>query len=165
MKTTLTAKYIWLGVLGTVDLFFVHPSINLLYVMFGAIAFDFVTGFAKAKFKKQQRTSEGFRRTLVKILQYIPSVAIYVAAELVPGQRDNLQKVAGWITMFILYIEITSIMENLYEIDSKSKIAKYVYRPALRILKLGLENNAIEQAASKLRTSAPNDQELKNKNQ
>ena len=52
---------------------------------------------------------------------------------------------------FILYIEITSILENLYKVDGTSSIAKYIYKPLLTILKFGLENNPILDAADKLK--------------
>jgi hypothetical protein len=52
--------------------------------------------------------------------------------------------------LFIIYIEVTSIFENLYAIDNTSMISKYLYKPVLVILKFGIENNAVVKAADKI---------------
>lgn len=152
MKTVLftTPKLLWGGVTLFIDLI-VSPSFELLGFVLGAIALDFVTGVTKAKFKKEARTSDGYRKTIVKVMQYIiPVVIIWVASFRVPHYQSALQQVAGWVMLFIIYIEVTSTFENLYEIDKKSVIAKYLYRPALKILKFGITHNPVVDAAKKI---------------
>lgn len=151
-KTVLfsTAKIFWGGTLLFIDVI-TAPSFNMLFVVLGAIALDFITGIAKAKSKKVARTSEGFRKTVVKLMQYlVPILALWVASKRVPGYETTLKEISGWLMLFITYIEVTSIFENLYEIDNKTVISKFVYKPALRLLKFGIENNPVTKAAEEL---------------
>ena len=125
-----TAKIFWGVTLLFIDVL-IHPSFNMFFVVLGAILLDFITGIAKAKFQKIARTSEGYRRTVVKLMQYIvPILVIWIASKRVPGYEATLKEIGGWLMLFITYIEVTSIFENLYEIDKKSVIGKYVYKPA-----------------------------------
>lgn len=152
IQTTLfsTAKIFWGGTLLFIDVM-IHPSFNMFFVVLGAILLDFITGIAKAKFQKIARTSEGYRRTVVKLMQYIvPILVIWIASKRVPGYESTLKEIGGWLMLFITYIEATSIFENLYDIDKKSVISKYVYKPALKLLKFGIENNPVTKAAEQL---------------
>lgn len=151
MSTTLlTAKITWAAILLWFD-FFMAPSFNLFGVVLAVMAIDLVTGLTKAKFKKIERTSEGLRKTIVKLMQYIiPIFIFWGAGRFIPEYKDRLQQASGWVMMFIIYIEVTSIFENLYEIDKKSIISKFLYKPALKILKFGIENNAVTAAAEKV---------------
>lgn len=143
-------KFLWGGILLGIDLM-INPSFKLFSVVLILIALDFITGITKAKFKKNARTSEGYRKTIVKVLQYIvPILVLWIAGRYIPEQKATLQSCSGYVMMFILYIEATSIFENLYEIDKTSMIAKYLYRPALVLLKVGIEKNAVTEAAKKV---------------
>lgn len=152
IQTTLfsTAKIFWGGTLLFIDIM-IHPSFNMFFVVLGAILLDFITGIAKARFHKVARTSEGYRKTVVKLMQYIvPILVIWIASKRVPGYEKTLKEIGGWLMLFITYVEVTSIFENLYEIDKKSVIGKYVYKPALKILKFGIEHNPVTAAADKI---------------
>lgn len=143
-------KLLWGGVMLFIEVI-TKPTLGLMYVVAGAIVLDFLTGVAKAVMKKEARTSEGYRKTVIKFMQYIiPIVLLWLASYRIPNYKQSLQEMAGWLMLFVLYIEFTSIMENLYEIDKKSVIAKYLYRPALKILKFGIHNNPVTKAADKL---------------
>lgn len=147
---TMNPKLIWGGVLIGIELI-VKPTLSLFLVVIIAIGIDFLTGVIKAKFKKQARTSEGYRRTVVKLLQYIvPILILQFAARNIPEYKNMLLDCSGYLMWFILYIEFTSILENLYEIDSRSLIARFLYKPLLVILKFGIEKNAVAQAAEKI---------------
>ena len=146
-NTILNAKLIWASALLFIE-FFTKPTFSVFGVVLAAIALDFLTGVAKAKFKKLARTSEGYRKTVVKLMQYmIPILILWGAGRYIPEYKLRLQQASGWVMMFIIYIEVTSIFENLYEIDKKSMIGRYLYKYALVILKFGLENNAVKKAA------------------
>lgn len=158
MQKIYTAKFLWAGILLWFD-FLINPSFSLFTIMITAIALDFVTGVIKAKFKKQARTSEGYRKTVVKLMQYIlPVVMLWSAAHFIPAKREWLEQISGWLVMFIIYIEVTSIFENLYEIDKTSMIGRYLYKYALVILKFGIEKNAVKAAADKLETQSTDEQ-------
>lgn len=147
--TFLFAKITWAFVLLWFD-FFMTPSLSLMGVMIGAVVLDLITGIVKAKFLKVARTSTGLRRTVVKISQYaVPVLVFWVAGKFIPEYKERLQQAGGFLMMFIVYIECTSIFENLYAIDHKTPISKYLYRPALVILKFGIEHNPVAEAAEK----------------
>ena len=144
------AKLAWASILLFIDLI-VQPTLQLLGVVGILIALDFVTGVTKAVISKKQRTSEGYRKTIIKVMQYvIPIIAIYIGAKYIPEYSQTLTDINGYLMLFICYVEVTSIFENLYEIDSKSPIAKYLYKPALKILKFGLHNNEVAKAADNI---------------
>ena len=150
MNTLLSAKVFWAGTLLFIE-FLVNPSFSMFGILLAAIGLDFLTGVVKAKFKKQDRTSEGYRKTVTKLMQYlIPILILWAAGKYIPEYKVRLHQASGWVMMFIIYIEVTSIFENLYEIDKKSMISKYLYKNALVLLKFGIENNAIKKAADNI---------------
>lgn len=143
-------KLLWGGILLGIDLM-ISPSFNLLTVVLILIALDFITGITKAKMKKKDRTSEGYRKTITKLLQYlVPILVLWVAGKYIPEHKAMLQSASGYVMMFICYIEATSIFENLYEIDKTSVISRFLYKPMLKILKLGIEKNPVTEAADKI---------------
>lgn len=144
------AKLLWGGILLGIDLI-VKPTFNLFTIVLLAIALDFLTGIIKAKMNKKARTSEGYRKTVVKLMQYVvPILVLYAAGKYIPEHKQLLTKCSGYLMMFVTYIEVTSIFENLYEIDKTSVVAKFLYRPALMILKFGIEHNPVTKAADEL---------------
>lgn len=150
MTNTLLAKVSFGAILLLVD-FLTRPSFSLFGVLLAFIAVDFVTGIIKSKFLKNEITSDGLRRTVIKLMQYlIPVLILWGASMLIKDYKIKLEQASGWVMMFIIYIELTSIIENLYEIDSKSMVGRYLYKYALIILKFGLENNAVKKAADEV---------------
>ena len=144
------AKITWAFILLGIE-FLVKPTLSLFTALMVVVTLDLITGIMKAKFKKEERTSDGYRKTIVKLMQYItPILLLWVSGRWIPEYKLELQSASGYVTMFVIYIEVTSIFENLYEIDKKSTIAKFLYRPALKVLKFGIENNPVTQAADKL---------------
>lgn len=139
--------FIFLGIT-----FVVPPNHHLMYAVFSVIGIDFLTGVAKAKMNKVARTSEGYRKTVIKFLQYFVAIFVcYGAGKLIPDEKEILAQSAGFVMLFVIYIEVTSIFENLYEIDKKSQFSKYLIRPVLAILKFGIENNPVTKAADKIK--------------
>jgi hypothetical protein len=149
-NTFLNAKIFFGSVFAFFE-FLTKPTFSIFGLVLGAILLDFITGVTKAKFKKQDRTSEGYRKTIVKLLQYIiPILILWAAGRWIPEYKEKLQQASGFVMLFIIYIEVTSIFENLYAIDNTSMISKYLYKPVLVILKFGIENNAVVKAADKI---------------
>ena len=129
------------------------PNQSLLFWMGVVIGLDFITGFSKAVILKQARTSNGMRRTITKFMQYGGALAIGIvlrhAAELSKqtGAEVLLSYFSDTLVVFIIYIEVTSIFENLYACDQTSPIARFVYKPCLKLLTAQLKGNPIVQAA------------------
>jgi phage-related holin len=123
------------------------PNINLLLWMAVAVVLDFITGIIKAGMKGEARTSMGYRKTLVKAAQYIGAVAAGVILQNVGSMNDATKNILAYVNdglvVFISYIEVTSIFENLYEIDSNTAIAKYFYKPMLSLLTFQIKNNPL----------------------
>lgn len=136
-------KLCWSLVLLGID-FIIHPTLDILYFVLLGIAIDFFTGVIKSKIKKIPITSDGYRRTLIKMIQYLtPIIGLACAAKAIPEYNNRLMMACGFTMMFVIYVEITSIFENLYDIDSTSSMSKYFFKPILSILKFGIRNNPL----------------------
>jgi hypothetical protein len=137
------------------------PNSQLLFWMGLAIALDFLTGIAKACVLKKARTSEGFRKTITKFLQYGGALAVGMilsnaAKQNAMVQAETLLKYFNdALVIFVIYIEVTSVFENLYEVDKKSMISKYFIRPILKLLTVQIKTNPLVKAANE--TKEPTD--------
>jgi len=144
--------------------FIISPRITSVLIVVSLILLDFITGVLKAKVKGAARTSEGYRKTLKKVPGYIivPTVlwmaGVYAKTH-VPQDSDSaamkemagiLKSSSGWVLLFIMFIEVKSILENLNEIDPKSPFNKYFVKPLLRIMSFGLENNPLIKKSNEL---------------
>lgn len=153
MKTTIFAAIS----LTTIKLL-AFPSLPLLSWMVVAIIVDFITGVIKAVMKGEARTSRGYRRTITKFLQYGGSLAIGIILANAARYKDMpaMQQFMGFLNdgmvVFIIYIEVTSIFENIYECDKTSPISKYVIKPLLNLFTFQLKNNPL----TKLENDADN---------
>jgi len=120
------------------------PDHDLLVWMGIAIMLDFLTGVAKAVVLKKARTSSGFRMTIIKFMQYAGSLAAGIIIS--NAAKDNgfvdVGKLAGYfnegLIVFIIYIEVTSVFENLYAVDNTSAFARFFINPIYRILTVQL---------------------------
>lgn len=165
MSTTfLTAKFTWAAILLWFD-FFMKPSLSLMGVVMATVAIDFITGVIKARMQRKARTSTGYRKTLTKLSQYIvPVVVLYGASYYIPEYTERLRQASGFVMLFIIYIEVTSIFENLYSLDQKTPISKYMYKPVLTILKFGIEHNPVVEAAENIqKTTTTTEVKIKEK--
>lgn len=106
------------------------PDKILLCWMGVAIAIDFITGFSKAVVKHENRTSNGLRKTITKFLQYGGGLAVGVILTQAAQQHkvEGIEQMISYfndgLVMFIIYVEVTSILENLIAIDNKSQVSK-----------------------------------------
>lgn len=126
------------------------PNASLIAWLFIALGLDFLTGVAKAAIRKDLKvTSSGYRKTLSKVIQYVGSVSLVVIlgnaakANEVVAAEPVLKVVGDGITILIIFIEITSVLENLVAIDDKSMISKYVFTPLHKLLTFQIKNNAL----------------------
>lgn len=130
----------------------VFPDLNLLIWVFLAVGLDFVTGIAKAYVQGVKRTSERYRKTIVKAVQYGGAiiVGIILATNINEDKNTQLSLIVDYLNngllIFIIYIECTSVFENLYAMDKKSKLSKYFIKPVLSLLTFQLEylNEVVE---------------------
>lgn len=128
------------------------PKGSLVVVMGVVMIGDFITGVIKATMRNQARTSEGYRKTLTKFIQYGGAISISILLKYLTtiNQADSEMKAIapflGYLNdgllFFIVFIEITSILENLYAIDKHSPMALYIIKPLLRIMTFAIKNNS-----------------------
>lgn len=138
------------------------PSTDLLFWMFIAIVIDFITGVTKAVIQGEARTSNGFRKTITKFLQY--GVAIAVSVIMANTAKQNNMDSASHLLfifndgllVFIIYIEVTSIFENLYACDQNTVFSKYFISPVLKILTAQIKNNPIFKEGEKVNQNQSN---------
>lgn len=132
------------------------PNASLLIWMAMAMAIDYITGFSKAVVLKQVRTSTGMRRTISKFLQYGGAIAVSVILSQAAEQHKMgdvqhiLNLIGDSLVVFIIYIEVTSIFENLIAIDSDSQIAKFFFVPVHRVLTVQIKRNPLTQVAENI---------------
>lgn len=116
------------------------PPANLLIWLGVTMFLDLVTGIAKAIKKGTPRTSTGYRRTVAKFIQYGGAIAIGVVLANVSGyekEGDGSQMIYSYFSnsmlLFIIYIEITSILENLVEVSPDSEFTKKFLTPVHKL--------------------------------
>jgi phage-related holin len=127
----------------------VFPAADLLMWMGIAILLDFITGVLKAVVLKQARTSSGYRRTITKFLQYGGALAVGLIISN-GAKENNLTSVLPIVkffndalVVFILYIELTSVLENISAVDDKSLFSKYFIQPMLKLLTFQIKRNPL----------------------
>lgn len=139
------------------------PNVTLLGWVFFAVLIDFITGVLKAKLTKQVVNSQGFRQTAIKSLQYI---GLIVGGIIIGNSFEKQSDIVSWVNdgllMFILYVEVYSIFENLYAMNPNSKIAQRVFAPAMRILIIGISKNSLEKTADDAEAATKNISNVKN---
>jgi phage-related holin len=128
--------------------FNILPTGTLMVGIGLAMLLDLATGVVKAVFKNQQRTSEGYRKTIKKFTQYFGAISIGILIRYAfrvelnaPEYLEYADFFNNSLLMFIIFIEIVSILENMLEIDNKSPFAKYFIRPILSVLTIALKKN------------------------
>lgn len=132
------------------------PSFTMLALLAVVIGIDFVTGVWKAKCKGEARTSDGFRKTVNKFLQYGCAIVCGAVLSFLGETKGGAGAVAisgllnDGLMIFIIYIEITSIFENLYAVDNTTAMSQFFYAPVLKILTFQIRNNPIMKEAEAL---------------
>lgn len=123
------------------------PDTELMMWMGIAMMLDFVTGVVKSKILGKARTSDGFKKSITKFLQYGGAIVVSIILTNT-ADKNGFSEAAMFLgvfnkmlLMFIIYIEITSVFENLYACDKKSMIAKYFFKPVLNFLTFQIRNN------------------------
>jgi phage-related holin len=128
------------------------PQFSLLVWVLILMVADLVTGILKAKLLRETITSEKARRTIIKFLQYFGSIGLVVVMINQNHQNEVFVKVMNWakdgVTILIIYIELLSVFENLYQMDKSSRISTYFIRPIYWLLSLAIKDNPLKKAES-----------------
>lgn len=142
MKERITTELIAAtGVLSFFKFTFL-PDYNLLAWVFIAMVLDLVTGVIKAVVQKDARTSSGYRKTVVKFTQYAGAILAGVILSNTVPDNSIIGYINSGLLILLIYIETTSIFENLYAIDSSSPFSKAFIAPILRLLTIATKKIA-----------------------
>lgn len=142
--------------------YLVLPDYRLFLCVAFSILLDFITGIMKAKVAKEARTSGGFRKSIQKIAQYAScTIGSFVLINLAAITRGHIDiqaaaLIGNGLMVAIIYIEVTSIFENAYAINSDSLLSRYFIKPALNILTFQLKNNPATKNLSNEKSSDSN---------
>jgi uncharacterized membrane protein len=120
----------------------VLPPSSLLIWLGLAMILDLITGVSKAIRNNVPRTSTGFRQTVVKFIQYGGAIAIGII--LANISEFNKDESSEWIykyfsntmLLFMIYIEIKSVFENLIEISPDSDFTRFFLKPIHDLLSI-----------------------------
>lgn len=144
MKTTMLLHAVIFTLLNIQ--FKIVPPMQLLGVLGVAMILDLITGVAKAVYYNEARTSHGYRKTVKKLLQYLGSICVVMILRymmLVQPELMSGVKYINWIgnglVAFIILIECTSILENIYAVDKTSVFSKLFIRPLFLLLTVQLK--------------------------
>ena len=133
------------------------PDAMLMVGIGFVVLLDFITGVIKAIVKGDQRTSVGYRKTVKKFTQYFGAIAASIIAQYALSFKLHSDEF-GYITefmnngllLFIIFIELTSIFENLIEIDNKSPFAIYFIKPLHALMTIAIKNNKLNKQVLKI---------------
>lgn len=128
------------------DLLF--PDWKLFIILTFVMTLDFFTGFLKAKFLKIHRSSEAFRKTIKKTIQYFTAIIVATILINMVGFDNDAKWIGEYsvylqngIVVLMIYIEIVSILENAIAVDKTSKFATVFIIPFHRIITAQLKNH------------------------
>lgn len=135
------------------------PTGTLMVAMGACITLDFFTGVIKATFLHEARTSKGYRKTIVKFMQYGGAVCVSMVMKYLMIMKGDaefalfvpfLDYLNNGLLFFIIFIEITSILENMYAIDKTSPFAHYIIKPLLKLMTFAIKNNTFVETSKKI---------------
>lgn len=122
------------------------PPVHLLIWLLIVYILDFIFGVSKAILKGTPRTSQGFRQSIIKLLQYGGCIIIaIVILNIVYASHDPFGRQFAWIfgdimLYFMIYIEVVSVLENMEALAPGSIFVKLFVRPVKRIITLQLKH-------------------------
>lgn len=147
----ITGKLLYIVFVLDITFKLLLPKFSLLIWVLILMVADLITGILKAKLTKQPITSEKARRTIIKFLQYFGCLGLVVVMINQNHENATFVEVMQWakdgVTILILYIELLSVFENLYEMDKTSRISIYFIRPVYWLLSLAVRTNPAKKAA------------------
>lgn len=178
MKILFLKKVTWKAVAMLLFLDFIKllyfPRIDLIYWGLSFMLLDLVTGIIRSLSQNRFVFSEGIRKTLKKIFQYVglvvllamlsnvivqhPESARQTANMLGVGFTDKLVTTVKYINnlvlLLIIYSESLSICENIVGVDPQSWISKWVIKPIYTIISLAFTKNPFKRVHDELISQA-----------
>jgi phage-related holin len=122
------------------------PDGSLLIGLLILFILDFGAGVTKAVLTKTIRTSEGYRKTFTKFIQYGGSILIglvllnlkSVSSSKFGNEYSGL--FGDSMICIMIYIEVVSILENMEAMGNNNDFVKYFIRPIRRLITFQIKN-------------------------
>lgn len=135
MKLTLAIAALLLAV----PKHFLLPSLNLLSWLGFAIIIDLATGVWKSVVNKQDITSKRLQETVNKVVKYFGAIVVsFIIRNVVALHTDDNAEIMDFLgdslLIFLVYIEVVSILENLIALDRKDLMTRAILIPLHSIL-------------------------------
>jgi len=128
------------------------PKGTLLTWLAISFVLDLITGIGKSVLNGVARTSTGYRKTIAKFLQYFGAIGVSIIMgntlsdnPAFAAARETISFMNDGLLVFIIYIELTSVCENLIEASPESPFAKYFIVYLHRVLTFTFKNNPVKQ--------------------
>ena len=103
-------------------------------LVFIAIVFDFISGIRKAKQRGELRTSQGFQRTVKKLILYYGAMTFALMFDIVASFYIDIPVMTTIAAVFLIFIEGKSIYEK-----AEDKHRRKIQREAAALITL-IEN-------------------------
>ncbi|WP_300599393.1 phage holin family protein [Niabella sp.] len=116
------------------------PNTALLTGLLVVVVLDFICGVAKATLTGTRRSSQGFRKTITKFLQYggciiVAMVILNIVYDSGEVFNNSFVWLFGDVMLYIMiYTEVVSVFENMETMAPRSAFVKIFVRPARRII-------------------------------
>ncbi len=107
---------------------------------------DLIFGVLKTTFRGHSPTSNGFRKSIIKLLQYGGCIIVAtVILNIIHASTENFGQQFSWIfgdimLYLMIYIEVVSVLENMEEMAPSSFFVRIFVRPVRRIITFQLKN-------------------------
>ena len=88
-------------------------------IVLGAIIIDLVAGVTKAKRLGEARTSQGFKRTVTKVVQYYGLMCFAFMFDVLASIVEPLPYCTALAALFLVFIEAKSVFEKAEDKDRR----------------------------------------------
>jgi len=114
----------------------IYPDYRLVIFLMVMMAFDLLSGIRKSNSKGEATISIGLRKTIAKGNQYFEFIFLVFTIINISKIADKGNDFIGILNyslnglfLFLIYIEIKSILENQIETSPNSDLTKYLVIP------------------------------------
>lgn len=121
------------------------PDLGLISWLGFALIIDLVSGIWKAVVRKEARTSKGLQQTVNKFIKYFGAILISLIVRnvMILQGKDNpaiMDFLSDSLLVFLVYIEVVSILENLIALDKTDSISRFLFIPFHNLLTFQIRN-------------------------
>lgn len=94
-------------------------------IVFASIGIDLIVGVRKAKKINEARTSEGFRRTVIKITQYYCALTFALFFDILTSTVSNMPYATLLLAVLFVLTEAKSVFEKAEDKDRRKVLREF----------------------------------------